>query len=155
MYTFNAFVLWPYLDVPIARLELGSSLRSDDIKEGDIVYLECHVQAVPPVSRLFWRHNVRLFHTKRLIRTFYKIWDLLKRESKSIASNQLEVEAASSCKTKLWSSKRWIGAGVVYLPALQASVLFIPNIEKLFLIFFLLWTYCTQVILKEMGKAMR
>lgn len=50
-----------YTDVPVAHLELGHSLRYEDIKEGDDLYLECNVQAVPPFTRLFWRHNVSYY----------------------------------------------------------------------------------------------
>lgn len=43
------------------HLELASSERHGDIKEGDVVHLECHVRASPLISRLFWRHNVSRF----------------------------------------------------------------------------------------------
>lgn len=46
-------------DVPIAQLQLGNSLRLDDLKEGDNIVFECNVRAVPWISRVFWRLNVR------------------------------------------------------------------------------------------------
>ncbi|XP_046402155.1 uncharacterized protein LOC124168089 [Ischnura elegans] len=42
---------------PIVSLRLGSTLNPDDIKEGDDVYFECHVQANPPWRRLSWIHD--------------------------------------------------------------------------------------------------
>ncbi|KAG8222030.1 hypothetical protein J437_LFUL002792 [Ladona fulva] len=43
---------------PIVSLRLGSTLNADDIKEGDDVYFECHVQANPPWRRLTWLHDI-------------------------------------------------------------------------------------------------
>ncbi|XP_058060539.1 protein turtle homolog A-like [Anopheles bellator] len=42
---------------PIVSLRLGSTLSADDIKEGDDVYFECHVQANPPWRKLHWLHD--------------------------------------------------------------------------------------------------
>ena len=47
-------------DVPTAYLQLGNSLRPDNIKEGDDVYFECNVRAYPAITRVLWRHNVKL-----------------------------------------------------------------------------------------------
>lgn len=45
---------------PIVTLRLGSTLKADDIKEGDDVYFECHVKANPPWKKLNWLHNVSM-----------------------------------------------------------------------------------------------
>ncbi|XP_055644329.1 neural cell adhesion molecule 1-like [Toxorhynchites rutilus septentrionalis] len=42
---------------PIVALRLGSTLSADDIKDGDDVYFECHVQANPPWRKLHWLHD--------------------------------------------------------------------------------------------------
>ncbi|GAB0089383.1 hypothetical protein DMENIID0001_039110 [Sergentomyia squamirostris] len=42
---------------PIVNLLLGSTLSADDIKEGDDVYFECHVQANPSWRKLLWLHD--------------------------------------------------------------------------------------------------
>ncbi|KAL1402100.1 hypothetical protein pipiens_001891, partial [Culex pipiens pipiens] len=42
---------------PIVSLRLGSTLSADDIKDGDDVYFECHVQANPPWRKLHWLHD--------------------------------------------------------------------------------------------------
>ncbi|XP_042217603.1 nephrin-like [Homarus americanus] len=42
---------------PVVTLQMGSSLNPDNIKEGDDVYFECHINANPTVSRVFWYHN--------------------------------------------------------------------------------------------------
>ncbi|XP_071452848.1 protein turtle homolog A-like isoform X2 [Hetaerina americana] len=49
-------VLYP----PQVSLMLGSSLRPDDIKEGDDVYFECHVKANPREYKITWMHESRL-----------------------------------------------------------------------------------------------
>jgi hypothetical protein len=43
---------------PFITLRIGSSLSSDDIKEGDDVYFECAITANPQWRRLTWLHNV-------------------------------------------------------------------------------------------------
>ncbi|XP_043272745.1 hemicentin-1 [Venturia canescens] len=46
-----------HLDVhyqPIVRLEMGSTLNPDDIKEGDDVYFECKILANPKAYKLAW-----------------------------------------------------------------------------------------------------
>lgn len=45
-------------DPPLVNLQLGSTLLSEDIKEGDDVYFECQVQANPGWRKLSWLHNV-------------------------------------------------------------------------------------------------
>lgn len=47
-----------FSDPPIVTLRLGSTLSADDIKEGDDVYFECHVQANPQWRKLYWLHDV-------------------------------------------------------------------------------------------------
>ncbi|KAK4288315.1 hypothetical protein Pmani_038647, partial [Petrolisthes manimaculis] len=43
---------------PRARANFGSSLDSGRIKEGDDLYLECHVRANPSPTHLTWKHDV-------------------------------------------------------------------------------------------------
>ena len=45
---------------PKVQLELGSTLRAENIKEGDDVYFECKVRANPEHHKITWRHNVSL-----------------------------------------------------------------------------------------------
>ena len=45
-------------DAPEVELRLGSSLRYDDIKEGNDVYFECLVRSNPRVSSVDWFHDV-------------------------------------------------------------------------------------------------
>ncbi|XP_055382645.1 uncharacterized protein LOC129612864 isoform X2 [Condylostylus longicornis] len=42
---------------PTVTLSLGSTLKADDIKEGDDVYFECHIKANPKEHRITWSHN--------------------------------------------------------------------------------------------------
>lgn len=39
-------------------LSLGSTLKADEIKEGDDVYFECHIKANPKEHRITWSHDV-------------------------------------------------------------------------------------------------
>lgn len=45
-------------DPPIVTLRLGSTLSAEDIKDGEDVYFECHVQANPQWRKLYWLHDV-------------------------------------------------------------------------------------------------
>jgi len=47
-------------DTPMARLQLGSSLNPDTIREGTDVYFDCLIQAQPSVYKVEWRHNVSI-----------------------------------------------------------------------------------------------
>jgi hypothetical protein len=47
-------------DIPMARLQLGSSLNPDTIREGTDVYFDCLIQARPSVYKVEWRHNVSM-----------------------------------------------------------------------------------------------
>lgn len=43
---------------PKVQLHLGSTLKAENIKEGDDVYFECKVRANPEHHKITWRHNV-------------------------------------------------------------------------------------------------
>lgn len=53
-------ILLRFADPPQVTLSLGSTLRPDDIKEGDDVYFECHIKANPKEHRITWSHDVSL-----------------------------------------------------------------------------------------------
>lgn len=46
-------------DAPVVQLKIGANLNANDIKEGDDVYFECHIQANPKPYKITWFHNVR------------------------------------------------------------------------------------------------
>lgn len=46
------------IDAPLVTIQLGSTLVPDDIKEGDDVYFECHVESNPSWKKLLWFHDV-------------------------------------------------------------------------------------------------
>ncbi|XP_055590143.1 B-cell receptor CD22-like [Uranotaenia lowii] len=56
-YTTASLLMSAGLYPPIVSLHLGSTLSADDIKDGDDVYFECHVQANPPWRKLHWLHD--------------------------------------------------------------------------------------------------
>ncbi|KAK7073996.1 hypothetical protein SK128_004911 [Halocaridina rubra] len=43
--------------IPETQISLGSSLDSQNIKEGDDVYFECAIQANPRAYKVVWKHN--------------------------------------------------------------------------------------------------
>ncbi|ETN65555.1 sidestep protein [Anopheles darlingi] len=47
---------------PIVKLQMGSSLNPDDIKEGDDIYFDCHIQSNPKPYKLAWYHNGNELH---------------------------------------------------------------------------------------------
>lgn len=47
---------------PKVQLYLGSTLKAENIKEGDDVYFECKVRANPEHHKITWRHNVSPRH---------------------------------------------------------------------------------------------
>lgn len=53
---FSSFVV-----APVVTLKVGAKLKADEIKEGDDVYFECHIQANPKPYKISWFHNVRGF----------------------------------------------------------------------------------------------
>lgn len=57
-------------DPPLVNIQLGSTLSSDDIKEGDDLYLECHIQANPRIKKLSWLHNVSITKFPLLLRLY-------------------------------------------------------------------------------------
>ncbi|KAK0079824.1 hypothetical protein PV325_000765 [Microctonus aethiopoides] len=48
--------------VPVVIIRLGSSLRADDINEGDDVYFECDVKANPQIYKLSWFKDRKELH---------------------------------------------------------------------------------------------
>ncbi|XP_045133861.1 nephrin-like isoform X2 [Portunus trituberculatus] len=42
---------------PVVTLQMGNNLNPDNIKEGDDVYFECHINANPVVRHVSWLHN--------------------------------------------------------------------------------------------------
>ena len=48
-------------DVPVVHLELGSKLQVALIKEGDDVYMECHIDSHPRITKVTWMHNVSYY----------------------------------------------------------------------------------------------
>lgn len=49
-------------DVPVVNIKLGSSLKANDINEGDDVYFECDVRANPKAYKLLWFKDNKELH---------------------------------------------------------------------------------------------
>lgn len=49
-------------DAPVVSIKLGSSLKANDINEGDDVYFECDVQANPKSYKLLWFKDGKELH---------------------------------------------------------------------------------------------
>lgn len=49
-------------DAPVVSIKLGSSLKANDINEGDDVYFECDIQANPKFYKLLWFKDGKELH---------------------------------------------------------------------------------------------
>jgi len=49
-------------DAPVVSIKLGSSLRANDINEGDDVYFECDIRANPRSYKLLWFKDGKELH---------------------------------------------------------------------------------------------
>lgn len=58
MYDKKTIIVIYFSDLPIVKLEFGKSLNTEDIKEGDDAYFECHIEARPEITKIQWFHNV-------------------------------------------------------------------------------------------------
>uniref|UniRef100_A0A1B0EVK6 Putative b-cell receptor cd22 n=1 Tax=Lutzomyia longipalpis TaxID=7200 RepID=A0A1B0EVK6_LUTLO len=82
--TWKLNVVYP----PIVTLRLGSTLSAEDIKDGEDVYFECHVQANPQWRKLYWLHDgIILTHnaSARVIRSNQSL--VLQRVTRSSSGN--------------------------------------------------------------------
>ena len=58
---YQNYVIFDYyllLDAPEVRISLGRTINGAEIKEGDDLYIECHIRSNPPTYKLQWTHNV-------------------------------------------------------------------------------------------------
>ena len=60
LFTQVFFLYLIFSDIPKVRLEFGKNLDTENIKEGDDAYFECHVQARPEITKIQWIHNVSI-----------------------------------------------------------------------------------------------
>lgn len=51
-----------FSDTPVVSIKLGSSLKANDINEGDDVYFECEVRAKPKFYKLLWFKDGKELH---------------------------------------------------------------------------------------------
>lgn len=52
-------------DAPIVTLSLGSNLDPKNLAKGTDVYLECRIEANPPIKKIEWYHNNKPLHSSR------------------------------------------------------------------------------------------
>jgi hypothetical protein len=50
----------------MVQLEFGKNLETENIKEGDDAYFECHVEARPEITKIQWMHNVSTLFFKNI-----------------------------------------------------------------------------------------
>jgi hypothetical protein len=72
----------------MARLQLGSSLNPDTIREGTDVYFDCLIQAQPSVYKVEWRHNVSIRYQTYYVEWFRRL-EIAKFEEYEIKSHLL------------------------------------------------------------------
>jgi hypothetical protein len=70
----------------MARLQLGSSLNPDTIREGTDVYFDCLIQAQPSVYKVEWRHNVSILYQTYYSELFRRL-EIAKFEEYEIMSH--------------------------------------------------------------------
>ena len=58
-------------DPPEVGIALGSNINGDDVKEGDDLYIECHIRANPSFHKLQWTHNVSRKKRKYIFVLFF------------------------------------------------------------------------------------
>jgi hypothetical protein len=54
-----------HTDAPIVVLSLGSNLDPKNLAKGTDVYLECRIEANPPIKKIEWYHNNKPLHSSR------------------------------------------------------------------------------------------
>lgn len=61
----NYLAIFSSSDAPIVTLSLGSNLDPKNLVKGTDVYLECRIQANPPIKKIEWYHNNKPLHSSR------------------------------------------------------------------------------------------
>jgi hypothetical protein len=84
--TYNIYVV---TDIPMATLQLGSSLNPDTIREGTDVYFDCLIQAQPSVYKVEWRHNVSIRYRNYYSELFRRL-EVAKLDEYGIKSHLLK-----------------------------------------------------------------
>lgn len=61
----NDLIFHSSSDAPIVTLSLGSNLDPKNLAKGTDVYLECRIEANPPIKKIEWYHNNKPLHSSR------------------------------------------------------------------------------------------
>lgn len=64
-YQFQLSSYFVHTDAPIVVLSLGSNLDPKNLAKGTDVYLECRIEANPPIKKIEWYHNNKPLHSSR------------------------------------------------------------------------------------------
>lgn len=62
-----------FADTPETRIQLGTSLNPNEIREGTDVYFDCLIHAEPSVYKVEWRHLVSDFNRLFISRVYISI----------------------------------------------------------------------------------
>ena len=68
--TSQYYIRFLFSDPPKASVALTHSKEVDVVKMGDPVYIECNIEANPPVQKIYWKFKVML-RLDILKRTFF------------------------------------------------------------------------------------
>ena len=116
----------------MARLSLGSTLNSSNLKEGDDVYFECHVRAKPPPKHIRWTHDVSLHFRNKKCRIKSELFLLDSRRNKGFGPRPTTIRYGTNFRIFFDDLLRGprvnvgIGMAVVHGNSAAARLLFRP-----------------------------
>jgi hypothetical protein len=73
----------------MAKLQLGSPINPDTIREGTDVYFDCLIQAQPSVYKVEWRHNVSIRY-RNYYSELFRLLEVAKLEVYEIQSHLMK-----------------------------------------------------------------
>ncbi|BES90652.1 CD80-like C2-set immunoglobulin domain [Nesidiocoris tenuis] len=103
---------------PLVTLQLGSSLRPQQIKEGDDVYFECDVRANPRQHKINWYHNAIPISQNMSSGVLFSTQSLVLQGVTRLNSGEYTCVAAN---TRGHTSSRPVKLRVQYAPVCAAS----------------------------------
>ncbi|XP_076750375.1 neural cell adhesion molecule 2 isoform X3 [Xylocopa sonorina] len=99
---------------PIVSIKLGSSLKADDINEGDDVYFECNVHANPEAYKLVWYKDGKELHQNATARIFLPSGQSL--VLRSVTRNSAGEYSCMAANVEGKSTSRPVMLDIMYAP---------------------------------------
>ncbi|XP_076392200.1 neural cell adhesion molecule 2 isoform X1 [Megachile rotundata] len=99
---------------PIVTIKLGSSLKANDINEGDDVYFECNIQANPEAYKLVWYKDNKELHQNATAGIFLPSGQSLVLQS--VTRNSAGEYSCMAVNAEGKSTSRPVTLEVLYVP---------------------------------------